>query len=536
MVIAAAVQEERRVFQERWNSLLEVSPVLLLDGSWPSVGVLDLMTYSLRLAPELTIEGQRLLKGAAAYIACLIHDAWSNAAVETELTDSAGGISITAYGGSLFPAGGVISINIETELEKCLKELPSPFAVTNEIYVPISFESNLVSFFALAVAFGRTPLFAGLLGSDKDSPVCPLWECRITDWIAKSCADYYARVYPFEPVGALPELYASGMVFPPLLTDKGCIFNATTDRMISFLSQQGFSLEDLRQAAKNLVQNPDENISCFGLALYAVVCDEYPAPAVIAAVQAKKRIMGLLRNPVVHMRERLQLGSDWVIAGLNSAEERKRFEIEEALRLVPWLSLSCARIEADNRQKRLQPFLKALCLFDMEEASRVLDVLLVEFPEDSELLLQKADLLLIRGEKKKAQELCEAISEKANCGGARFYKTWGVCALALGDYQAAVEHLKAGILLNEAESTLEGELLNNYAWALVQSGHQEAALEVLDLALKSNQSAVTPLLNKGHILWKMGRFTEVSKLRKTLFELAPTDRRVFATLFLESGV
>jgi tetratricopeptide (TPR) repeat protein len=531
-LIDTTVQQIAFSFKEKWNNHLQAAPVLLLDDTWPSVGTLDLLTFGLRLESNLSKDEESLVKGASAYLALLVHKCWSLIADKVRVDNSEEGITVTAQNGPALIENDQASVNVEVELRKCLQELPYPFPVIADLTRPISFDSNIICPFAIGLLTGLSPTVRGPWSIMPPKSFMPFLDV-ITKELARQSAEYYTRVYPQEPLGQVAEMYLSNLVFPPAMIGEVLPASNAVHKLLDFFTEYKISREAMQDVAHNLALSADDLLSYAGLALFAALADEMPPKEIIAAAQAKGRQMGLLRRTMLSVRKRLELGPDWVEDGLKHDRDKKHFDIETSLEFIPWLYLSRKRVEADAEDGKLAPLLAALCDFDMPTATRTLDKLIEEDPTDIECRLQRAKLEMLSGNNDQADSLCSAIYSEPNAdSNPRFFNLWGLCALKVGDVPAALKYLKAGLALQNAGPWLKSDIANNLGWAYILKGDFEAALEHLEKGLQESECPTTLLLNKAYALWQLKRREESLDVRKELFQLAPTDRRVFGNIAL----
>jgi len=151
-----SVENLRDEFVEKWNKFLSRSPLLVLDGTWPSVGTLDLLTFHLRLRQDLNEGHLKLIKGVSAYLAVMAARIWSTYGGKVEVFENQTGIGISYTNND-----EEFEINIERELKNFLKNIPSPLPVIGEFERMVSFDYNMLSLFGLGIITGLTPVGEG---------------------------------------------------------------------------------------------------------------------------------------------------------------------------------------------------------------------------------------------------------------------------------------------------------------------------------------------------------------------------------------
>ena len=515
-------------FREKWNPYLKISPHLVLDGRWPSTAVLDLLSFGLRLKPELSRDETALIKGCSCYLGLMAYDAWKKAGLPATLRDLEEGVVLeTTEGAALGLKNGILPL--EKEMRRLLFEVPYPSPVIKDQSRLIAFDANIVSLFAIGVMTGLSPSCGGDWKQASVEEMKPLWEPVVKE-LARQAADNYAAIHGDEPWGQVAELYLNGLIFPPVFCDEGLPAIRAVNALLDFFAEYKISIDAALQLAHNLALSVDDTISTVGIALYGALTEDFPPPEIAAASELKGKTSGLLRRAMLMARERLCEKPDWVGANLKDPDRFRRLEIERALSFLPWLYLSSEYMR-DQPKDKFTPLVAAMCNFDLQEAMKINDELIEETPGEIEIRLQRIKLEILGGDYEKSDSMFRSLfSEPGADQDPRFFNLWGLCLLNLQKADTAMRYFKAGLAIAGVSSPLYSDLANNYAWSCMLRGDLEKALELVELALPGAQSPVTILLNKASILWQQKRFEEVLTLRKTLFRLAPQDRRVFSGL------
>lgn len=529
-MISASVQETATLFKERWHSYLKVSPSLVLDDSYLSLGVLDLLTFSLRLNRELSPQLDSVLKGVAAYLSVIVHNTWLAVTSDVEVVNGDDGICIEARGGEYINEGEDVQLYIEKDVRNLIAELPHRIPILHGFSRSIIFSSNIFSLFGCGMVMGLYPSIRGT------------WEFRdpqkhdecsglLIKSLAKQAADSYKRIFPNEPLGQNEELYLCDLIYPPFFMDEPYPGVRSVTKLCEFFKDNKVTKEQILSLGYNLSFSPDEILSCIGLVLYSACVDSSLPPEIISCAEVKSDFMGLLRGAMIYVRETLELGDDWIIEGIRSEKDEIRFLVEADLGFIPWLYLDEARIKKDVKEGSLKEFLIALANFDDKEAIQKCNSLLENDPGDISLRIQRIRLEMLNKDFQKSADLCQALlSEPDSDKNPRFFNLWGLCMLQLGDIDKAARYFKAAIAASSSLTCIHSDLENNLAWSLMLKGEYESALVHIEEGLCCARNPVTLLLNKCHILYSLGRTEELDSIRKRLFALAPCDRRVFANI------
>ena len=531
IVIEDTVTEQVAQFKTWWEPYLVVSPKLALDGTWPSVGVLDLLTFHLRLRSTGDWTHAAIVKGVAAYIAVLAHDCWLKFGAEPRAFVNDSGVCIETLRGPFLKEGQRQFIAIEKELRRALKTLPSPFPVIGDYKKLISIEQNMMSLFALGVCSGLSPFGDGPWNEQTpESFEGPLSKTLIH--LASTSATHYERLFPDEPLGQVGELYLEKLIYPPMLMDEELPAWGAVQGMIGFFTQYQVPRDTMQAVSHNLAMSPDELISLAGFAMYAAVLEGEPSAEMLAIVQGRQRTNGLLRPAMIAAREALGLGKEWIGQEEYSDEVGARFVIEKKLGFLPWISISKAKLRESFADLRFQSALAAAIDFDLENAITLTDAILEESPDDIELRIQRVCLeaLLPNSRESVYKMLRSFSSEPAALAEPRFHDLMGTCLVALEDVEGAKKSFKTGIELTQTKPTMLAEFQNNLGWVLMMNREYSLALEQFEQALKVFPRSVSYLLNKGHSLWRLEREEEMKAVADDLVTLGPTNRSVFSIL------
>ena len=529
-MIEASVQQMSEAFKERWNHYLRISPLLVLDETWPTFGVMDLITFGLRLTPEIPESMNNIIRGAAAYLGVMVHRCWSRLLKEVDLRDGPQGIYLEGRGSEWLPEGELLSLQLEDALRKVLREIPPAFPVFYGFGRNVDLESNVFGLMGLGMLTGLGPMVKGPWREKEPEALREVLDQAVRE-LARQSAENYARAFPDEPLGQLAEIYLNALIYPPLFMNEALPGASAVEQLLEYFTELKIKPQSISAFAANLAQSPDEVFSAVGLAFYAALTDSLPAAEIIASARTKGNFMGLLRPVVLQIRESLKLGDDWLLGSIKNFQLEKRFEIEQAMGLIPWLYLDKERIKNDSGENKLAPLLIAIAEFDLEGAIKAADFILGEEPGDIPLRVQRIKLEILNGDMEKAEKMLRSLfSEPDSDRNPRFFNLWGLCLLQKGDKDNARKYFKAGLAVASAEPQMEAEIANNLAWSCMLTGDPETALENIELGLQKSECPVTLLLNKVSILWAGKQFEEAQKERRRLFKLAPTDRRVFGGL------
>ena len=151
------VEEKADKFVKYWNEYLKINSVLLLDYSWPSISVIDLLTFSCRYKKDLPQALSEMLSGASAYIAVVAKNCFEESGYKVNLLntkdESEDRIEVVLNSSDKKET----RIALEKLFRARLKELPNPFPVSEDFETPITFEAPVLSLFCISIFTANTP-------------------------------------------------------------------------------------------------------------------------------------------------------------------------------------------------------------------------------------------------------------------------------------------------------------------------------------------------------------------------------------------
>lgn len=527
-MIEQSVRESAQDFAKEWSVAAEFSPLLKLDFTWPSLGLVDLLLLPLRGRSNLDQPAFRLLRGASAYLGMLAYECWSSFSEDVSLIVGERGVRLEAHDGPLLGGGDSFSVNIESALAKVLRELPSPMPVYSNQARQLSSEVPVVPLFAIGLFTGLCPYGSGPWSAatiDQFSEALP-FTARI---LAAQCADFYTRVFPNETLGQVAELYLDGVLFPPPLTVEALPGIQAVERIAAFLEEYGIDAEKALPLFKNLALSPDEALSVSGLVFFAALSAQELPAVVIAAAQRKGMLMGMLRESMHAVRAHYRLGPDWLWEGRTDDAVLKLYQREQLLGMHPWVRLRAVSLKKPG----VLDFVRECAKLDFAAAKHVLEKLVEETPGDIDLRLQRIFFDVIDGDVERAAAACRAlITEPAAENDPRVLEFWGMSLLSQGNLEESLRHLERGYgsvgkAELEPDEALAGVVANDFALALIQAGRLEEALDVLKNAVKWDRCPLSALVNRYAVLATLGRIEEAADVQLKLLQLAPLDERVF---------
>ena len=527
------VEKIAQDFVKEWSEYLVVNPFLALDYSWPSLGVLDLLTFSCRYKKNLPSQLEEIVTGASAYIAVIAKNCFVKSVEKVVLTHDKDGINIILEGGRYIAEEENVVIPVEKMLKHILAELPNPLPVTRLFKTEILFESPIISLFAVGIVTGLAPGIEGAW-SDKSEKYLSEVIAQSLRVLAIGSSNHYARYFPNEKLGQMGELYLNDLIFPPMMMRENLPLLGSIDKVLKYFSEYKISKESALKLGQNLALSPDHLFSNLGLVLCCALSDEIPSPQILANCQRKGTYITFLRRAVKEVRKYFGVKYDWVENGLKNSEMLTQYAVEKSMKFLPWLNLSKDRIKSDVGDYILAPLIIKICEYDISGALKIAEQILEARPDDTEIVMQIIRLELMQGNSERVDDLLRDLMSNPKADSMmEYYSLLGNIALAKNDPTKALNNYKAAIALKTKDLTLLSDVQNNAAWCCMHLKKFGQALVYLEQSLMHTQCPVTILLNKASIIAEMGDLSGSLEIRKKLFSICPFDRRVFAALTLE---
>lgn len=525
-MIDPEITQRAEAFENDWSLRFKQIPELMLDGSWPAVGILDLLTYRLRGLTSLGSSEEELIRGVVSSLAVMTEWCWSSYGITVEVENTDQGILVSGTGGEFLSSGESVVLPLEQALRSLVLERPremEPIAGFPRILSP---DHNYLSLFAIGVVTGRGPAVQGKWKEVSEQDFKPYLQ-RVSKVLAKSCASHYERLYPSEQLGQVAELYLNGLIYPPALCIEQLPACFAVRGVMNFAREYKLDSVGLKRIAENLCQSSDELISSAGLALYGALAEGNIPKRVLAAAQRKGLYVGLLRQAMLNVRKELELGSDWILGSTFTKADEARWRIEHTMGFLPWVRSS---LVGKDKYKEL---LYLLATFEFANSVRLCDRLIEDDPKDIPLRLQRIGMSLLGSDFQDAVNRGKTLLTEPGCEvNAALLDLLGLAKLSLGDLPGAVKDLKGAFDLLTAETPESHKVANNYGWALLLLEQFQQAIEVFDYAIRRDPCPVTALLNKAFCLRSLGEEEALLEVEDKLLQLSPTDRRVFGNFVI----
>lgn len=523
----AELKVELEKLKSDWQSVLGPHPILQLDHTWPSMGVVDALLFSLRGLSEYDERGAGLLRCGALMLAELVERCWADFGAQVSV-DTNPGVTITAQGGEFLTQGERVEIQLEADLQQILTSVRNPFPVLGKFLRPVSIDTPMLPLYGIGVCTGRSPFGENPWFEIQDKYFEPYLQ-KVTKTLAKSSADWFKRVFPEDPLTHVAELYLHSLVYPPTMMAETMPGLKAVEGLLEFAGEYQLKPPALKKLGECFAQSPDELLCGAGLALCGALSEDEVDAEILAVSERLGQYAGLLRPAMLKVRADLGLGGDWIAkAALNEADIR-RYLLEVKFGFLPWVKINARRLQSCAKENDLRELLTACVEFDLQRGIRAADEILTNSPADIAVRLQRIYFDVISGDIEKAALSYKALSSEPSVErDALFYNFWGVCDLLREDADAALTHFERAHKLMNRNAPQELIIGNNYAWGLLIAERFEDARKILEYIIPLEACPLTSLLNLLYVE-QVGKRTErVAQLQKMIYDLAPLDRRLLA--------
>jgi hypothetical protein len=407
-MISEEIREEAKRFASFWNSKLEVHPQLKLDGTWPSIGIVDKILFSLRAKQIFNKLDVALIKGAAAYLGIIAYKCWSTYPDTicnlSKVGDNTEDYLLKASGGEFLKDGQEYSILLCNTIEGLLKNHNKELRYFADDTRTFGYENNILSSVAAGIVSGLSSHGQGAWGKlNLKKFEVNLIKCAAS--MAQSSVDFYANRYAGEIFGGSFDLYFPHLMLPPLKYNEPYLANRSTAACANFIHSNNLTSPQAKMLAKNLSFSPDESISTAGFVISCCLYQEQ-APDWLLFVANCRGINNTVLRPSLELARRAYNISDPIHdlekGDIQSAKNKIIFEHQ--LGFMPLLYLS----DLDKWLEVLpENFFYFLTCSSAPESSEILDNFGILSKLNPDLALQLAFLKLSSGALLEAEKVLD---------------------------------------------------------------------------------------------------------------------------------
>ena len=294
-MISEAVREESASFLQFWSKTFERSPFYELDGTFPSLRVLDLLLLPSRGMLDQHIVLERIHRGVSLCLAIYLHDTFA-ALGRTCRVDFVDGKVWLEF--SSAEAGRTVEVPLESALSNLVRSAPTTVQFFKNFSRDVSQTSSWLSHLALGILLESSPFLEGE-GVEVNDELLERSGKLVVNELARQCASCYARLFPDEQLGQVPELYLSRLVVPPFLFREGLPGLEAVRGLHQFMTDFSISRERMHTLTRNLMQFPDEQISASAFTFHVALHDGPVTSEIFGVSRRHGAFVGVLRAALI---------------------------------------------------------------------------------------------------------------------------------------------------------------------------------------------------------------------------------------------
>lgn len=526
-----AVMRARHLSQ-RVVQIFSQYPKYLLDSTWPSIGVADLLLSKFRGQERFSADEKNLIGSVSAYVAMIAFSCWKQFADDVSIRlivkeEPELSIGIEATGGTEIPPGDRVYVNITSAIKDCLSANPLPFFEQSSAH--LGPEDNRLSHLAVGLLTG--------LSSFGDGP----WKERSLAnhaaytraaelFMAAGSASYYRRNFPSEPTGQKGELYMFGLLMPPLFHQEQFYAANAAYQLARHLVDQKVPAYEMLQLAINLGHSPDPQIAAAGTAL-SIALLTGPIPSQIYGLcYSRGKNLQRLRPAVILARRALGKPADWaeLVEDDQLEQATALVEIERSLGLIPFFRLPAEYLN----EQRMLVLWESLAASKLDSALEVITTLRGAGVFSVDLALQEAYLRLQLNDLDEAEALLRLAEKRLSDLGPEsasfFYEIGGMLSIVRGSPERAIPLLEKAVKVLPKLCTSDHFARAVYfAFVLSSAGQIERALPIFESCIENQSGFVSARLGRFQCLTVLERHDEARTELDALVRFAPMSAEVF---------
>ena len=517
--------EKLLTYTTLWNRRCPDVPLLQLDSTFPSLGVLDLQMLPFSGRKEILPSDQELLRMFSLYCAQIVNSCWNAIGVADLVVEESPEVGLRLRAANL-------SLNMEQAITELILRPPTSLAITRTLTRQVASPQGWIGPFILGCCTGLSPWVQGAW--EEETPETFQAEIqKVKEVLGQGVVLHYERCFPGELLGQFGELYLYAGIFPPLGVGESFIGQKGSKLLLDALRAVKASKKGIAALSENLAASPDEHLSCLGLILGSALTEKEPTHRLRALAETKGNFVSLLRSAMISLRKELLSASDWIEGEKLTPVDLQQIEIERQLGFLPWLYMSTEYLPKMWADKRFRKICEALTFFDYDTAADLCQVMTAEDPKQFELRLQHAYLKLLNRQYDEVEYHLRVLLSEPECETEpRLFSLWGINDLHLGKQEDALRHLSVAYSAATVIHPARASITNDYGWMLLQSGQPEEALRLFHESRRLGGSHLTSLLNEAAALKMLGRAEERAAVLSETRRLSPLDRRVFVESYL----
>ncbi|MDR2338319.1 MAG: hypothetical protein LBE20_06745 [Deltaproteobacteria bacterium] len=511
-----------------FNIILKGYPQYALDLNYQSLTTINLLLETLRGKTSFSDEENKYLNGCACYLAAMAHDIWAffpgSQNLDLNLNEN-NEVILSTYGAKYTSEDSPYIINLTRTLKSIL--VSDTIMISPEYSKKLNSFENFIAPAFLGIACGFSPYGVGVWTTKKCDDLLEHTAVAVSS-LATSTAQTYKKLFPLEKYGAQPELYISGLIYPPTgFEDYEYAKSALS--LIKFKNKNTLDDNEFYTLSKNLARLPDPRISETGL-----IC------AVSLATADDLDLRLLLDSKLLHFdifsavsKIRPQLSSGNFLQVLETGELARAvniLELEKTFNLVPYIKFPSYYCQ----HQHLADLISALYLRNLKSALEALQELERQNKIDLDLFLQKIFIQICLGDLELAKKELEKIDLQSLPEGSPeqgfLLEFTGIIYYLEQDFKNSYNYLMRALNIPElakSEKIIIAENISN----ILMASQQFDELIKFSNKLEINQlQNLNILINHCLAYLHVEDKKEFREILKNLVQKIPFDKRVFALL------
>lgn len=268
-----------------WSSLLSSQPKYGLDFSWPSVGSLNLILSHLFDQKNFSQTDEKLVQGAAAYLAVSAASYWETLGekVTVEMScEEAPSFEIHLHvSGEPFGAPREkYSLPVFSALKTILQDHEAALRVFESFQAGSQWLGSRVTLFSLSLFTGLCSFAEGKWAHVKYRDA-KRYFTPLAQRLGETAANYYEIVFPTEEFGRDAKNYL-GRLIPPAGSDEDFFGGRAAFTLAQTLQQSGLDETAKREVAINAAMFPDLQVAAPGYAVAVALSLADPSERLLA--------------------------------------------------------------------------------------------------------------------------------------------------------------------------------------------------------------------------------------------------------------
>ncbi|MCC6932462.1 MAG: hypothetical protein IT292_04315 [Deltaproteobacteria bacterium] len=523
---------QAETFRAFWQQQFAGIGSMELDYSWPTVDLLICVARGYYRLKPLSDNQKNYLRGLSSYLSVIVHECWLSYVKNVSVsTHSEKGVIIVGD----HPSAGRLELTLEkticSALEQGLRLVNSARGTKRILADDWGFFSTLLSAMA----------DASICSPDNRSLPSPAEEKEFIRKLANSCAAYYAKNFTAEQIGQTPDLYLTGLIYPPPHFSEAIIGANAAQGLANFILDNNLTSVQTTALLHNLIMSPQEQIAlaaaiCLlafaeGIDEFVLLCHEIHGPG-----------LATLRPNICQLRRTFDFPEDWILSSEFESDEKQRFFFEKNAGLIPWIVMDLEFISRKKEDKLITLFLKLLADLNSSRAYAVLVELEKAYPQHPELMLQRVHLDLLHNLVARAITLCQGYELLyKNKIDWRLSYNFGCCYLAANNLSEAKSYfLEALNIMLQNNLGTDGELTDIYLKLSSLCYGQNNYVEADQYALKANKInhlKILPALERVRVAIAQKSLDTAKQILTELLKINPANQKGAAylseVLFLE---